>query len=152
MKRLFLICILLTSRLKWPHSNIGPAILRLSTSDVHFTKYVVGRCCCYRWGSGVSAGGLVKLRILWIRIDHIHWIWFLQRFFSLIWNYRYGNPFYTCTFLCETLWTRSGSTRSEYRGAGFHIIKFKHKMDATPSFGVTLLRRYPKCLLILSWL
>ena len=26
---------------------------------------------------------------------------------------------------------------------GFHIIKFKHKMDATPSFGVTMIPEVP---------
>ena len=33
------------------------------------------------------------------------------------------------------------SSRSEFRGV--RIIKFKHKMDATPNFGVTMIPEVP---------
>ena len=33
------------------------------------------------------------------------------------------------------------SSRSEFRGV--RIIKFKHKMDATPNFGVTMISEVP---------
>ena len=36
---------------------------------------------------------------------------------------------------------RLRSTRSEY--SSFCIIKFKHKMDSTPSFGVSIISKVP---------
>ena len=68
-------------------------------------------------------------------------LWWLQ---NLAWN-----PFYVGTLLYKNASIRSGltaikglqSTRSEYWR--FCIIKFQHKRDATPSFGVTMISEVP---------